>query len=652
MSESSSILAVDFGSVHTRVLLVDTVDGIYRLIARAIVRSTGGFPAGDIMLGLRQGVQRIEQITGRTLLDATGDVITPEGINRQGVDYFLATASGGRSLRAVLVGLMPGVSLESGRHAIEGSYIDIVDTISLRDDRNDQDKLNAILLTDPDLIFITGGTDGGAVEPLQDILDVVQLAVISAPDDNCPTVIYAGNNRAISQVQQTFDGLTQLLIADNVRPSLEEEYLRSAQLRIAQAFDAYKEAQGRGFEQVAAQSSIGMLPTAQSYRTVTRFLGVADEDIDTLAVIDVGSASSVLSTYQKRTRDTDKSQIRTDIGMGQAAVSLVERTDIEQFRRWIPFGIARADLMNYALNKQLHPGSIPTNRREMYIEHALLRIGIETLLYDQRPGWRTNPPPLDRIIGVGSSLAGTGSAGGSAMLLMDALQPRGITDLYTDPHGLIAAMGAISYVVPEAVVQLVQGGNLDFIGTVFSLEGAPHYGEKAGKYRIEYGRDDYIEGDITGGAIYLLELPVGRTATVRISGLRRGVQVNGRGRIRQKVRGGTAGVIIDARGRPIPLETTLENRARFITAWYEFVTAVEHPTPPDDDLQPPTERETPTQFVVATATNADEPDEAPKRRGLFGRRSAEDEAEADLDKLLGDADDIDLDDLAELNLDK
>ena len=35
MATENSILAVDFGNVHTRALLIDLVDGVYRLVAQA-----------------------------------------------------------------------------------------------------------------------------------------------------------------------------------------------------------------------------------------------------------------------------------------------------------------------------------------------------------------------------------------------------------------------------------------------------------------------------------------------------------------------------------------------------------------------------------------------------------------------------------------
>jgi len=156
MATENSILAVDFGNVHTRALLIDLVDGVYRLVAQAEEQTTGSFPISDVGVGFRRVVQQLSGITGRRFLQDNGTIITPEQLDRSGVDAFIATASIGRPLRTVLVGLMPNMSIASAQRAATGTYINIVDVISLDDMRSTEDQLNAIILAHPDLVFITG----------------------------------------------------------------------------------------------------------------------------------------------------------------------------------------------------------------------------------------------------------------------------------------------------------------------------------------------------------------------------------------------------------------------------------------------------------------------------------------------------------------
>lgn len=651
MTETYSILAADFGSVFTRAMLIDVVDGNYRLVARAEVRSTGGFPAGDVSLGLRQAIQRIAEQTGRTLLDKIGQIITPARADNSGVDHFIATASGGRSLRAILVGLMPGVSIESGLRAMEGTYVSVVDVLSLIDDRTDEEKLNAILLSEPDMIFITGGTENGAVQPLVRVLDIVQLAVHVAEPRRRPTILYAGNTRAADKlIKPMFEEVTRVVIADNVRPSLNEENLNSARLRIAQVFDRYKEAQGNGFDVVGDMSSIGLLPTAQSYQTIARYLGTAEPDLDGIAIVDIGSTASTLATFQRGATQETKSNIRTDLGLGHGAPQMIASLDPDQFRTWIPFSVARADLLNYALNKQARPTTIPMTRNDMYLEHALLRVAIAELVRVQRPEWLISPPKLDRIIGVGGALTNTGNPALSAMLLLDAIQPSGVIDLYTDPNSLIAAMGALSYLVPEAVVQLLDGNNLDRIGTAFCLDGTPNLRRRAANYRIEFDDGEVLDGNLNGGEFAVFDLPPGKTAKVRVRVQSTGnVSIGGKSSVRRVVEGSAGGIIIDTRGRPLPLKgVEIQRRMLQLILWYAQASGVEPLEVGEELLKPVQERSNiHPDMLMAAATRAQaDPTqaEAPRRGGWFGgggKRNKGGKAQTrTVEEQLSDSDDV------------
>ena len=117
-SRIRSILAADFGSVTTRALLFDRVDGLYRLVAQGRAPTTYGPPGDDLQAGLAAALQMMSESTGRRLLDDDGRLIRPEQADRVGVDYFITTTSAGPPLRAVLVGLYPQVSIAAARRAI------------------------------------------------------------------------------------------------------------------------------------------------------------------------------------------------------------------------------------------------------------------------------------------------------------------------------------------------------------------------------------------------------------------------------------------------------------------------------------------------------------------------------------------------------
>ncbi len=582
ISRSTSILAVDFGNVNTRSILIDLVDGVYTLVAQAQEKTTAGFPHGDVGVGFVRVLTQLSVNTGRRLISNEGRVISPEQSDRTGVDLFLATATIGRPLRTILMGLFGEISIASGKRAASGTYVDILETISLGENRTLEDQLNAITLARPDLIFITGGTEGGAEEPVLELAQMARMALRLMPKGVKPSVLYAGNSAIIPQIHELFDKLTGIFIADNVRPTPERESLESAQKSLAQAYNAFTEKRGLGFDVIAEMSAIGVVPSAQSYQTIVDYLGRSVRG--GILAVDIGSAVSTMSASVKRYTATS---IRTDIGLGHSANVILNAVPISAIREWLPFQATDDEITAYTLNKSLRPATIPETVRDVYFEHALLRASMRTLLRDSRPTWtpdtaldnlNTPMPYFERIIGAGAALTGTGQPMLTAMLLLDAFQPAGVIRLQADPHGLIPALGALAYIIPEAVVQVLDGRSLEDLGMAVSLSGIPRKGRAACRVRVTDERGEVTTHNIMGGTIVSIPLPLGVAANIQVSASG-GVSINGKRRLKIDVIGGTAGIIIDARGRALPLERSVRGLAGQLPAWYEQATGVKHAIP-------------------------------------------------------------------------
>lgn len=628
-----SILAADFGSVNTRVVLIDLVDGAYRLVSRSVTRTTAGDPVRDVAVGLYRALEQMREQTGRLLLrSAEGRVLTPEQRDGSGVDAFLATASVGRPMRVVLVGLMPDVSITSGLHALAGSYVEVVDTLSLADIRTEEQQINAILNHQPDLIFIVGGTDAGAEGPILDLVRVVRDAVAIAEGPR-PMVLYAGNRAVQDRVSELLEGVA-LYLADNVRPSLMEESLASAQQGLAAVFDDFRVSQGGGFQEVSDQSILGVGPTAQSYYNVVRYLGeVLGAGGEGVLAVDVGSTTTIVAaTVRRRTYVT----IRSDFGVGHSAAGTLAATTPGNIRRWLTWDATDSEIGNYFYNKTLRPATVPQTEEDLELEYALARETIRVAVEAARSAWplrRGDPMPAFRpIIGAGAVLANATHPGMAALLLLDALQPAGVTDLWLDPAGVIPAIGMLAYVQPAAVVQMVDAGDLMMLGTAICAEGKVRIGRGHAKVKITLENGQVVQHKISGGAIWSYPLPPGQTARVEVR-LSRGLKINGRSRIKLTVQGGTAGLIIDVRGRPLPLPRQAEVRARLYPRWVAGTKAqvrlrVDEVDAADIDarelgkVEVSTEAEVVEAAPEAVPANGETEGEAPPRRRwrLFGRR--------------------------------
>lgn len=616
---SDSILAVDFGNVHTRGMLIDLVEGAYRVVAQGETRTTAGFPAGNVAVGLRRVVSQLEQVTGRRFQDAGGRVITPEQADLSGVDLFLATASIGRPLRTVLIGLVPDVSVASGLRAVAGTYVQVVETINLADRRTEEEHLNAIVAGRPDLIFITGGLDAGAAEPVLRLARVAALALPLLRGQQTPGVLFAGNADLVPALRGLFDGLATLFIAPNVRPTLDDETLDPAQMQLALAFDAASSRRGTGFEAIGAMSRMGILPTAQSYNLILDYLGQAQDG--GVVALDIGSGVGTLSASLRGQTET---VIRTDVGVGHSARSLLETVGADALRAWIPFYTGDDELAAYALNKGLRPGGVPETVRELYLEYAFLRLAARELARAARPLWdralgdlRDEPlPPFERMIGAGAGLTQTGRPGLTAMLLLDALAPQGVTTLYRDPGAVVPALGALAHVNPAAVVQVLESNGLERLGVAFSLNGQPRAGRVAMRVKITVeGSGQTIRHDVEGGQLWVYPMSSDVRARVEISTRGRGVSIGGKTRLKLDLPGGTAGLIFDARGRPLLPAADLRARAAQLPLWLSQVTGDAIHTIDERWLQPSaTAPRQPAQSANGRSKTAAEPPAKRERR--------------------------------------
>lgn len=638
-NRSSSILAVDFGNVHTRAILIDLVDGIYYLVAQGEVQTTAGFPNGDVAIGLARVVEQISRATGRRMMtDDLRQVITPEQPDRSGVDTLIFTASIGRPLRTVLMGLVPSISVASGRRSAAGTYIEIVDTFSLDDPRPEQDRFNALIAARPDLIFIVGGSEGGAEQPVLELAQMARLSLQTARTSSKPIVLFAGNSALIAPMRTLFDGLTTLFVAENVRPTLERESLEAAQLQLALSFDSYTERRGLGFDVIGAMSRLGILPTAQSYELIVGYLGRAQPG--GVLAVDTGSAVSTLSASIGGTVSTS---IRTDIGLGHSAAALLDAVGMDAVRAWLPFEADESEIRAYALNKTLRPATVPETLRGLYLEHALTRAALGGLLKLSRPTWTPEAvdevneplPPFSTIIGAGAALTRTGRPGMAALLLLDAFQPTGVTTLQADANALIPALGALARVNPEAVVQVLDANGLETLCTAVSLSGAINPGKAAAVVRITTEKGETQTHTVQGGTLWAYPLSLGVRAQVQVNVIGRALTIGGKKRVRFDIEGGTAGLIVDARGRPLPLGATVHERAAQLPLWYAQATgdpvrespaawdasapAAPEPEPAADSTRRERHaRKRPTEESVSLAEINAAKQSRPKR-GLFGR---------------------------------
>jgi hypothetical protein len=139
--------------------------------------------------------------------------------------------------------------------------------------------------------------------------------------------------------------------------------------------------------------------------------------------------------------------------------------------------------------------------------------------------------------------------------LLDGLQPTGVTTLVLDQNHIASALGAAAAVNSVLAVQVLNSNSFLYLGTVISPVGRARPGTPVLRLKMTYESGHETSLEVNQGGFEALPLPYGQTARLQLQPLHRydiGMGAPGRGGS-LRVMGGSLGVIIDARGRPLSL---------------------------------------------------------------------------------------------------
>jgi hypothetical protein len=577
------LLAIDVGTTNTRASLFDVIDGRYRLVATSDSQSTANAPLYDISEGVRLALDRVQAITGRRLMDEADALITPTTGFGGGVDLFVASVSAGPRVKTILAGLMPGVSLASARRLAESSYLDVVGEISIVDNQKIESLVDMIVSSRPDLIIATGGTDNGASQPLFQLLEILKLSIGLLPEGMRPQVVFAGNRSLGALVTDQLSDRTQVTLMPNVRPSLEIEDLSPARLQLAETIFNIRSSHIAGYQELKQWTGGSLLPSAEAFGRLVRYLSkVYDPDKGVLGV-DIGASYTTIAGAFGGHLNLS---VNSDLGMGSAILGLEESGSAKDVLRWLPIEANESQIKDYIYTKSIHPRSIPTTSDDLQLEYAIARQVLRQALRKARNSWPEGKdnrnlltlPPVEPIVAAGAVLARAPHPYETALILLDGLQPVGVTTLVLDPYSLTSALGSAAGPLPIATVQLLEAGVLVSMGTVVAPVGRGRLGMPVLSYRLD--REDGtspIVGEIEFGQISVLPLPAGRYARLTITperGFDIGFGTFGRSAT-LRVSGGVVGVIIDARGRPIPLPEDRGRQMELAQKWLWEIGKVE-----------------------------------------------------------------------------
>ncbi|HUH98874.1 MAG TPA: glutamate mutase L [Anaerolineales bacterium] len=572
--QGDSLLAVNIGAATTRAVLFDVVEGEYRLLASASAPSTVEAPFMDVSGGVRNALQELQTVTGRILLNQDHQLITPCQPDGSGVDAFVSTLSAGPALKMAVVGLLEEVSLESALRLAEMTYGRVVDSVGLNNHHRADQRIDTILRLQPDVVIISGGMDGGASRSVHKMLEPVGLASYLLPPAKRPAVLFAGNQKLDDEVKELLNNVTSSLhFSPNVRPSLETEDLEPASRELAQIYLGVRQSQLKGLDVITNWANGAVLPTAYAEGRMVRFLSQIYAGSKGLLSVDIGASAAVIAAGfgQRSTLG-----VYPQFGLGENLPAMLQYTTLEDVLRWSSLDISTGVLRDYIYQKALYPASIPATKEDQAIAQAVTRqalyLAVQTARRNfprsvraPRPGLL---PGFEPILAGGGALGDAPTAGQSLLLLLDAIQPTGLTTIILDKNDLLPMLGAAAARNSIMPVQVLESGAFQSLGTVVSVVASASYGSLVARARLTYDDGHEAQAEIKSGGLELLPLPDGQSAKLTLQPSR-GADVGfGQGRSGSvRVSGGAMGVVMDGRGRPLILPEDPVRRRELFKKW-------------------------------------------------------------------------------------
>ncbi len=441
------ILATDCGSTTTKAILIEKVDGVYRQTYRGEAPTTVEEPVADVTIGVVNAVTEVQELAGRRLVDDDGRIIRPATEQRRlrhlhlDVERRRRPADDGGRRRPRDDGRERQARGARRRRDRDGRH---------RVERQAQphEQIQRIRELRPDMILISGGTDGGTTT------HVVQIAELIAPAKPRPR--FGGEyqtadhlrrqqgRRAARREGAGRDGFA-LTVVDNLRPVLERENLGPARDAIHDLFLEHVMAHAPGYDKLMRG------PTRRSCRRRARSATSCRRSPSGRA-----STSSASTSAARRPTSSACSTARfnrtvsANLGMSYSISNVCAEAGMPNILRWVPFEMDERELRNRVKNKMIRPTTIPQTLEALMFEQAVAREALR-LAYIQHKEFATtlkgvqqqrtvgdafsqetagqtivDNMKLDLLVGSGGVLSHAPRMQQTAMMLIDAFEPEGL----------------------------------------------------------------------------------------------------------------------------------------------------------------------------------------------------------------------------------
>ncbi|MFP4441697.1 MAG: glutamate mutase L [Spirochaetia bacterium] len=226
-------------------------------------------------------IHRADRATNRNDLTISFNEVLGELTSRAGEKlpvHVSSSAKGGLSVAAV--GIVPDLTLKAARLTACSAGAKIIKTYAYR---LTDDELAELTALRPDIILLTGGTDGGDEDY------VLHNSAMLAGSGTDAVILYAGNAKAAARVERNLSG-KQVRVVSNVLPEINRINPGPAQDAIRRIF-LQEIIKGKGLTDVQSRAAGPIKPTPLAVFELVRVMAGDDPWKDSM-IVDPGGATT------------------------------------------------------------------------------------------------------------------------------------------------------------------------------------------------------------------------------------------------------------------------------------------------------------------------------------------------------------------------
>lgn len=564
--DTASVLAIKIDFYSNKLFLFDIVEEKYHLIAVSETQSTANMPFNDVREGVIQALEKIRQITGRRLVDEESNLIIPSTADGSGFDQLAIVYGFHHEVKAIAMGLLEDVSLDSATKLIKMSQVELVDSISMNDDRKIDNLMSLFFNKQPDIIFLSGGTEHGASKSILKLLEVLHYATSMIPIEKKPEVIFAGNSQMADKVKSSLTESMKVYIAPNIRPAIETENLPPASALLGKVSTLRLMKKIAGFQSLATHCETSPVQFTQAAKTMVQFLSNLNEQKNSVLYLDLNKEFLFSAVSSNNGSEIDVS----DFSLSHKFDKFVKNIDYQEIKDWSPIHHEAQEVKSYLWNRTIFNHYVPITETQLSLETSIIKKLIQKHLSNLSPDDSQDKGYYNQVILSGDIFSNFLNFVENLNIILDSVQPKGVTGIFFDQHGILPALGAIAQGNKFLPVHILETSAILLLARVITIQSSAKFGTKLAHITVDYEDGNTSDVSISKGDLVQLSIPSGQSIRIQIEpnrGIRilpRDNELFDKGIILQ---GGMYGVIIDARGRPISLPKEDSRRRAMLNKW-------------------------------------------------------------------------------------